>query len=114
MRLILPVWAEFFLNGVRLGDVTFDGFSAGTQRFNLPAGALQLGTNTFTVKLPNTTGHANDIVNIESVQVGYARSLIAVDDRLSIELPATPDAASPPGVRARAPGRAVRGCRTAS
>ncbi len=85
--------AEFFLNGVRLGDVTFDGFTAGTQRFNLPVGALQLGTNTFTVKLPNTTGFANDMVNIESVQVGYARSLIAVDDRLRIELPATPDAA---------------------
>lgn len=84
--------AEFFLNGVRLGDAIFDGFAAGTQRFNLPAGALQLGTNTFTVKLHDTTGYANDIVNIESLQVGYARNLIAVDDRLRIELPATPDA----------------------
>jgi len=85
--------AVFFLNGVRLGEVMFDGFTAGTKHFNLPAGALQSGTNTFTVNLPNTTGFANDIVNIESVQVGYVRSLIAVDDHLRIELPASSNAA---------------------
>ena len=93
--------AVFLLNGVRLGQVQFDGFAAGSQRFNLPVGALKLGNNTFTVQLPNSTGYANDIVNVESVQIDYVRNLIAVDDRLSVVLPAT-SAAAPAPVKGKA------------
>lgn len=82
--------AVFKLNGTVLGQRAFDGFTAQTQRFVLPAGVLLSGSNTFTVELPNSTGYAADIVNVESVSIGYTRKLIAQSDRLSVQLPATP------------------------
>ena len=87
--------AVFKLNGTVLGQVAFDGFTAQTQRFVLAPGTLLSGTNTFTVELPNSTGYAADIVNVESVSVGYTRKLIAQSDRFSVVLPATPPVASP-------------------
>ena len=87
--------AVFKLNGTVLGQVQFDGFTALTKRFTLPLGSLLSGTNTFTVELPNSTGYAADIVNVESVAVGYTRKLIPKNDRLSVVLPATPLANAP-------------------
>ncbi len=85
--------AVFKLNGTVLGQAQFDGFAARTQRFKLPQGSLLSGANTFTVELPNSTGYAADIVNVESVSVGYTRKLSPQADRLSVVLPETPIAA---------------------
>lgn len=81
--------AQFKLNGVLLGETRFDGFGARTERFTVPNGVLVTGTNTLTVELPNSTGYAADIVNVESVVVAYTQRLIAQGDRLNVQLPAT-------------------------
>ena len=86
--------AVFKLNGMVLGQAQFDGFAARTQRFVLPQGSLLNGTNTFRVELPNSTGFAADIVNVESVAIGYMRKLSPQTDRFSVVLPATPTAPS--------------------
>ena len=84
--------AVFKLNGVTLGETRFDGFAARIERFTIPAGTLVTGKNVFTVELPTGTGFAADIVNVESVTVGYGRKLKLQTDRFSVELPATPAA----------------------
>ncbi|NJR44183.1 hypothetical protein HC761_01695 [bacterium] len=80
--------AVFKLNGQVLGEVVFDGFAARTARFSLPAGLLQSGANSFSVELPATTGYGADIVNVESLRIGYTRRLSAQNDRLNVILPA--------------------------
>jgi hypothetical protein len=82
--------AVFKLNDVVLGESKFDGFAARTQRFTVPLGVLRTGSNVFSVELPNSTGFAADIVNVESVKISYERKLIARDDQLRVRLPATP------------------------
>jgi hypothetical protein len=76
----------FKLNGVAIGEDRFDGFTARSRVVNLPANVLQNGANVLRVELPNDTGFAADIVNVEAFTVVYARNFAVENNRLNATL----------------------------
>jgi hypothetical protein len=81
---------QFAINGQVIGSDIFDGLTARSRSFNVPAGALRTGANTLDVVLINDTGYAFDIVNIEGFTVKYQRTTSAVNNRLDLLVNALP------------------------
>ncbi len=69
-------------NGTAVADEHFDGLVDHPISSPLPAGALQEGTNTLTLKLPADTGAFADLVTLDHYSVTYPRGLIAKDGAL--------------------------------
>jgi hypothetical protein len=71
------------LNGVPVGDQTFNGLTEQKFTIALPAGALQEGVNTLQLTLPGDTGVDWDLVNLDKFSVTYQRVFQAADGRLN-------------------------------
>lgn len=71
------------VNDVLVNDATFDGPSAATLKFDLPAGVLREGQNTLTIDMPADLGLSFDIVALDSYTVRYFRSYQAENGRLT-------------------------------
>ena len=70
------------LNGVEVADEVFNGLSRFDTRFRLPAGALQEGTNTFTLSAIADLGYLADVIALNTYGASYARAPVARSDRL--------------------------------
>jgi len=73
------------VNGTRVGETRFDGQSPEMLDLDVPAGVLQAGTNTVTVRAPGGTAAPFDLFVVDRVELGHERRLQATADRLLIE-----------------------------
>jgi hypothetical protein len=62
------------LNGAVLGEVVWDGKSAITSRFTIPAGVLRTGTNSLALVLPGLSGVSTEGAWLDGFRVLYGRS----------------------------------------
>ena len=72
-------------NGLPVGEEWFDGVVAHPVSVELPAGLLQEGANTLTLRVPGDTGSPADIVTLDQYSVTYPRAFVARDGRLIFE-----------------------------
>lgn len=63
------------LNGSSLTDHYWDGIKQQTIMLDLPAGALQPGTNTLTINVPGDTGSAGEAIYVDWVHLDYDSNL---------------------------------------
>jgi hypothetical protein len=70
------------LNGVRLGDQTFDGLVEQTLNLSIPGGTLKTGSNTLTLTLPGDTGAMYDMVFLDKYSVTYPNMFQAQNGQL--------------------------------
>ena len=70
------------LNGVPIGDTTISGLDARDATFALPGGVLVSGTNTVELDALTDTGDLYGLVGLQSFDLTYTRSAVAVDDQL--------------------------------
>jgi len=68
---------EISVNGVQLGEATFDGPSELSFEADLPVGTLVEGLNTLTIRLPGDTGAIYDLVDLDKFSVTYPRTFVA-------------------------------------
>ncbi len=68
---------EFGVNGVAIGNVSFDGTSEGRFSAALPAGALAEGANTLTLRLPALANVPYNLTSLDGFTVKYPRSFAA-------------------------------------
>jgi hypothetical protein len=73
---------ELLLNGVWLGEASFDGTDGVELEVPIPAGALANGANTLVVRLPGDTGAIYDLVSLDSFSIDYPRAFVAEGDGL--------------------------------
>jgi len=73
------------VNGTRVGETRFDGQSPEMLDLDVPAGVLQAGANTVTVRAPGGTAAPFDLFVVDRVELGHERRLQATADRLLIE-----------------------------
>jgi uncharacterized repeat protein (TIGR01451 family) len=70
------------LNGQLLENFSFDGVASYVLEATLPAGLLQAGENELRIELTADTPAPADVIYLESIEVGYERQLLAVEDQL--------------------------------
>jgi hypothetical protein len=80
---------QVYLNGVLLEDATWDGISWHVSEISVPQSLLVAGDNTISVVCPNDTGVGVDVVYVDSVELLYGNTFLAVDDELSFGYEAT-------------------------
>lgn len=74
---------EFDVNGVAVGEVSFDGTAAGNFSAELPAGSLAEGANTLTLRLPALAGVPYNLTSLDGFTVTYPRAFAAQSGALS-------------------------------
>ncbi len=70
------------LNGVQIGDATWDDDIQYIHRMSLPEGLLKEGENTVSIAVPGDTGAPVDSVLLNWIEVRYSRLLEAESNRL--------------------------------
>ncbi|MEM6793631.1 MAG: SdrD B-like domain-containing protein [Acidobacteriota bacterium] len=74
--------AEIEIGGVLLGETFFDDLDDHSVTLDVPAGLLNAGVNTVTVRALLDTGAASGFFYVDSFEVAYRRALRAEQDRL--------------------------------
>jgi len=74
------------LNGVEIGDATWDGDTVFVQEMTVPGNLVLEGANTLVVDLPGDTGAPVDVIYHNWVEVAYRRRCTALDDHLTFSL----------------------------
>jgi len=77
---------QILLNGVQIGDATWDGDMKYVHSMSIPKGLLKKGGNAVTVTMPGDTGAEVDSVFLNWIEVEYSRLLEAVNDRLQFHV----------------------------
>ncbi len=73
------------INGVAVGEQTFDGRAETLVNGNLAVGVVREGTNQVTLELPGDSGVDFDMVSLESIELSYPRALVARSGLLEFE-----------------------------
>ena len=73
------------VNGVALGEAFFDGNAIQEFDLDIPVGVLGSGVNSVTVRAPGGTEAPFDIFLLDTVELGHARRMQAVEARLHVE-----------------------------
>ena len=63
------------INNTLVADTSFDGFIENKLEIELPANALQAGTNSISITLPGDTGYVADVILIDTLQITIAKLL---------------------------------------
>ena len=63
------------INNSLVADTSFDGFIENKLEIELPANALQAGTNSISITLPGDTGYVADVILIDTLQITIAKLL---------------------------------------
>jgi hypothetical protein len=71
------------INGVALGEKSFDGIVEQRLNLSVPGGTLREGSNTLELSLPGDTGAAYDIVFLDKYSLSYQRQYQAQTGRLT-------------------------------
>ena len=82
---------EISLNGRSLGELRFDGVRSITRTLAVPAGVLQSGTNSLSLRLPADTSLPSDVISLESLAIEANEDLSAQNGRMEIVLSTTSD-----------------------
>lgn len=65
------------LNGVRVGERTFDGTTDATMHLSVPRGVAKAGRNTLRLTLPGDTGVDWDMIAVDHYALTFARAAVA-------------------------------------
>ncbi len=71
-----------FVNGVEVGELYWDGATWGTLEATVPSGVIQTGSNTISITAYLQPGMSYDVVFLDWIELDYANSFVAQNDRL--------------------------------
>lgn len=77
------------LNGTQVADGLFNGIVSYPVNVTIPAGVLQEGNNTVTLRLPGDSGAPFDMIALDSYSVTYPRSFVAENGKLQFSAAAS-------------------------
>ncbi len=71
------------LDGTRIDDFKFDGIVSQSRQYDIPSFKLTNGSHQLTIKVPNDTNTAADVIHVESWKVTYPRSFSLQNNQLT-------------------------------
>ncbi len=74
-----------WVNSQLVGDIWWDGNTAVTRTFSVPAGLLVAGANTVRLRAPGDTGAVSDVSHLDWVELRYPRQFVMPATELSWE-----------------------------
>jgi hypothetical protein len=83
----------YALNNNNLDDFRFDGITSQIREYTVDLSYVSSGTNQFSIRVPNDTNTAADLIHVESLKVSYPRNFVLTDKQLDfkIDLSNSPD-----------------------
>jgi hypothetical protein len=74
------------LNNNNIDDFRFDGITSQNREYTVDLDSISSGSNQLTIRVPNDTDTAADLIHVESFKISYPRNFALMDKQLDFKI----------------------------